>query len=181
MDYLILILLSLGVIFFLIKKIFDIPSVNVKSKFDYNIYSVKNMSGSQDASDILAKLKFQGDDIIKNLENSFLKTRLTEKMKSMSLSETYNKILSETSFSISKKHVFMCLRNKENGELHKEFNTLLYVFLHELAHLGSVSLNHSKEFYINFSILLNKAIELNYFKEDLWKNRQSDYCGINIA
>ena len=58
-------------------------------------------------------------------------------------------------------------------------NVLMYVTIHELAHLASVSIGHNKEFYDNFYYLLEEAEKINIFKKTD-SNKTIEYCGMDI-
>ena len=84
---------------------------------------------------------------------------------------------SETSYTISKKKMVFCLESKKTKQLH-EINLMMYVVLHELAHLGTLSVGHGQEFKDNFSILLNVAQELKLYSSVSLSGKE--YCGMTI-
>jgi predicted metal-dependent hydrolase len=107
--------------------------------------------------------------------------RLYEKFNPEHLSET-GKNNRYTSYSVNKgEKIVLCLRQKnETEELVKE-NLLLFVALHELAHIMTKSIGHTQEFWDNFKVLLKQAIDKGiYYKEDYQKNPE-DYCGIKVT
>lgn len=59
-------------------------------------------------------------------------------------------------------------------------NVLIYVAIHELAHVMSVSIGHNKEFYKNFAFLLKYAIEIGMYKPVNFVEHPVDYCGVRI-
>jgi len=71
---------------------------------------------------------------------------------------------SNESFTEDKKFVYLCLKDKDDK--YYDYNMLMYVSLHELAHAfsDSVDTDHSgKEFKDNFRNLLNKAQSLGLY------------------
>jgi hypothetical protein len=85
---------------------------------------------------------------------------------------------SNESFTEDKKYVFLCLKDK-NGNYY-DYNMLMYVSLHELAHAFSHSVDEehtSDEFKNNFKILLDKAHKLYLY--DPTKPLNYDYCPRN--
>lgn len=83
-----------------------------------------------------------------------------------------------TSYSINKgEHIVLCLRSRDGQNKVHEMNTIMYVVLHELAHVMSVSIGHTEEFYSNFRYITNKAIECNVYK---FENKMKRYCGLDI-
>lgn len=103
----------------------------------------------------------------------FLLNVLTEKLTRLTDSETYTfegeleplsrrQIMSEisfregtTSYTENKQNVTLCLRN-QNGEFY-DINSLMYVALHELAHVINDELQHTAKFRRIFDALLAHA------------------------
>jgi len=57
---------------------------------------------------------------------------------------------------------------------------MLFVAIHEIAHLMTKSIGHNEEFWGNMRFLLKESIEMNiYVKEDYYNN-PVDYCGTVI-
>lgn len=77
------------------------------------------------------------------------------------------------SFTINKQDVNLCLYD-ENGKYYDD-NMLIYVFIHELAHVITKSVGHTEEFHKNFSELLMKADEMKLY--DITIPPLEDYCG----
>lgn len=70
--------------------------------------------------------------------------------------------------------ISICVR-AATGELHTPEQTL-YVFLHELAHVSSLSVGHTREFHDRFEQLSNAADQLGYRQPEL----PHMYCGRRI-
>lgn len=68
------------------------------------------------------------------------------------------------SYTINKRKVFLCLRD-ENNEYYED-NMLLYVFLHELAHVICDEVGHTKKFHDIFKDLLDVAVDKNIWDPD---------------
>ena len=68
----------------------------------------------------------------------------------------------------------MCVRNSENS-IHDR-NTINFVAVHELAHIGSTQDQHPREFWRNFKILLQIAEKMNYVKYHDYKSEPVLYC-----
>lgn len=77
-------------------------------------------------------------------------------------------------FTENKQKIFICLRKKD-GEYY-DYNTLLYIAIHELAHvLTSAYDNHGEDFTQSFTALLFRAKQLGLYDET--KKINYDYCG----
>lgn len=66
------------------------------------------------------------------------------------------------SYTINKEKVYLCLYDENNQ--YYPLNMLLYVTIHELAHvLNKVDVGHTESFHKKFDELLDRAIELNIY------------------
>jgi len=89
-----------------------------------------------------------------------------------------------TSYSVNKgEKIVMCIRNKKtvNQDI-ININTLMFVALHETAHLMTKSVGHHPEFWDNFRILINVAVDpqVNIYKEVDFNLYPEPYCGMTI-
>ena len=60
-------------------------------------------------------------------------------------------------------------------------NTLLFVAIHELAHISSVSVGHNDEFWDNFKWLLVNAKEGGIHQPHDFKKNPKEYCGMQVT
>ena len=65
------------------------------------------------------------------------------------------------SYTINKKKVYLCLKD-ENGEYYDD-NMLMFVAIHELAHVLCDEIGHTDKFQNIFQDLLNKAADLEIY------------------
>ncbi|AYV79128.1 MAG: protein of unknown function DUF45 [Faunusvirus sp.] len=85
-----------------------------------------------------------------------------------------------TSYSINKgEELVFCLRSKKNGELHV-INNLMYVAIHELAHIGCTEVGHTPLFNKIFQFLLKQAIECNVYRYEDYESHPIEYCGMTL-
>ena len=77
------------------------------------------------------------------------------------------------SYTINKRKIYLCLKDKRKQ--YYPFNMLLYVSIHELAHVLCDEIGHTPKFDSIFHHLLQRAIELNIY--DPTQPILSDYCG----
>lgn len=88
----------------------------------------------------------------------------------------------ETSFSVDKgKELTICLRDKRNPSEFHDKNLVLYVIVHELAHIASKSYGHNAEFNKNFKWLLKEAIRYKIYKFEDYFIQPRQYCGMTIS
>lgn len=88
---------------------------------------------------------------------------------------------SETSSVVNKGKKFtMCLRDKENMGLH-DYNTVMFVFLHEISHIMSDSYGHNDEFISNFRMVLEEADNIGVWNSVDYSKNPVHYCGVDIT
>ena len=121
-----------------------------------------------------------------NLPDSIISNRLAERWHRI---RTNPKGLRETGFgetsaayTVNKgDQLRICVRDEKSDNLFEDENTMVFVMLHELAHLMSKSYGHNLEFKKNFSYIAKIAVEIGVYKyEDFNKNPQT-YCGTDIT
>ena len=78
------------------------------------------------------------------------------------------------SYTVNKKHIYLCL--KDENDNYYNINMLMYVALHELAHVidDVVDTNHRPEFFKILDNLILKADELDLYDKNFKPFR--DYC-----
>lgn len=97
----------------------------------------------------------------------------------MVLNPEYGKIpLKEgnSAYTENKQVITLCLKNPETG-VYYDINTIMYVALHELAHVVTKSQNHTDEFKHNFNTLLQRASVAGIYNPNI--PIPSTYCGIS--
>ena len=78
-------------------------------------------------------------------------------------------------YTDNKSEITLCLNNPDT-EKEYDSNTIMYVALHELAHVISKGIGHGEEFRQNFSKLLLEGERLGFY--DPTKPMTTTYCGM---
>ena len=87
-----------------------------------------------------------------------------------------------TSYSINKgEKLVFCLRQKDGSDDLIDINTLMFVAIHELAHLMTESIGHTPEFWNNMRFLLKIGIKINVYEKQDFMSNPVDYCGMTIT
>jgi Zn-dependent peptidase ImmA (M78 family) len=82
----------------------------------------------------------------------------------------------DKSYTINKENIFMCLKDENNK--YYDDNMLIYVLLHELAHvLNHHDVGHTEMFHTIFDALLDKATEMKIYDPSIPLVR--NYCLYN--
>jgi predicted metal-dependent hydrolase len=86
-----------------------------------------------------------------------------------------------TSYSINKgEELVFCLRSKETNLLH-DINDIMYVAIHEIAHIGCPEIGHTPLFKRINLYLLDEAIKCNIYNYDNYRKNNKEYCGIMLS
>ena len=107
----------------------------------------------------------QNDPMIKELKDTLFV--IFPDIKDVKIYESEGK-----SYTINKEKVYLCLRDENNQYYNK--NMLLYVLLHEYAHVLNKSVGHNEEFQEIFDNVLNKAINAGIYNPAI--PTIDDYC-----
>jgi len=86
-----------------------------------------------------------------------------------------------TSFSVNKgEEIAFCLKSKKSGDVH-DINLLMYVALHEMAHIACPEIGHGELFKKIFKFLVEQSIEINIYKYDDYESKPVEYCGMMLS
>ena len=88
---------------------------------------------------------------------------------------------STSSYTINKKYMYLCLRQTNNQ--YSDPNTLMFVAIHELAHMISAQADPThvtQEFHSNFENLLRFAYQQSIWNYVDYSVAPVFYCGINV-
>lgn len=186
-NIIILIILVL-LIGWILPKIFRSEVSYTKSRVNNKEYLVLNLPDKQAAADILGTVY---DRIM------LLKTYLRSNIDSYPMYRPYiqqfiskitNVDLYEnaadgkyTSFTVNKgEEIALCLRSKETGKLH-DINLIMYVTLHELAHVACPEMEHTVLFKQIFRFFLVVASNnLHIYVPSNYQIDPHEYCGLTI-
>ena len=158
---------------------------HVVSRLDNRTYLVRNDDRKQESADYMAKIHkninvlyescittYPTDIRIKRLIRNYNPNNISESMKS----SVY------TSYSVNKgQKLVICIKEKDIEETLIDLNTIMFVVIHELAHIITKSIGHTEEFWENMRFLLKISIKLGIYQEVDYKNKPEDYCGITIT
>ena len=189
MIYIFIILIFI-IIFNCYKNYLENADINIMKGIDGNNYYVRNNNDKDKAVDILCELRQKIKKLINFIEENnsndeeykiykeninLIKNKINDvKFKETPKSSNY------TSYSVNKgEELFLCIRSKKTNEIHS-INDLLYVAIHEIAHIGCPEIGHTNLFFKINLYLLKKAIEFNLYKYDNYNNNPREYCGINL-
>jgi hypothetical protein len=161
--------------------------IQVRSRKDGNIYSVQDLPDKQDASEKMAEIRESLDKLIDTYKSdpaSMGDPRvkvMIERFKPENICE--NDVHdSSTSYSENKgEKIVICLRDKTEGYPFVDSNTVMFVILHEMAHLMTTTIGHTPEFWANFRRILQDASKCGVYSPVNYSQKPTPYCGMTIT
>ena len=158
----------------------------IVSQVDGNKYCVRERHKLQEAADLLATVtnkckdlkdylndNYEDEESVQRLVKGFRKTNIKETLPTSKFTAYSENKGEKLAFCLNKK-------KKDNRNLIDE-HTLMFVAIHEMAHIMTESIGHKQEFWDNFQYLLEKAEEANIHKPTDYKNEPQEYCGMTIT
>lgn len=86
-----------------------------------------------------------------------------------------------TSYSVNKgEEMSFCLKSKKTGELH-DINLLMYVAIHEMAHIGCPEIGHGELFKKIFKKFTEEAINIGIYNKIDYNEKPVEYCGMILS
>lgn len=185
MFFYIIVIFIIGII---IKLYLESDMFNLKciiSDVDGNKYCVRERSKLTEVADILAKTTQKLKTLVKHMGEKYPDRdnvkRLVENFNPKRIQETLPTSV-HTAYSENKgEKMAFCVTKKKNGTELIDENTLAFVAIHELAHVGTKSIGHKDEFWKNFKFLLENAKEIGVYTPQDYKKDPEEYCGMNIT
>ena len=174
--------LSIFVIFNVVNGIYkkNQEITHIKSPVDGRKYIVRKLPDAQAAADKLANINKKIISLVDSLEEDDRTgiKRLKQRYNPDQLSET-GLGAKYTSYSVNKgEKISICVRQPDNTFIND--NIIIFVFIHELAHVMTKEVGHTPKFWDNMAYLLEQGEKIGiYIPEDYGEN-PVDYCGMEI-
>ena len=191
MNYLVLLFLFLFVVFLGIQVSSKYSEfTRVKSKIDNRYYQVRYTKTAQESADLLAKVNQKVKHFIDFMTSAGPEgnapfdediIRLKRRYDPDNLSEATNET-EHSSYTVNKgEKVALCLRCRDCSSNSVEpLNTIMFVVLHELAHIANNEEGHGAKFQSLNSYFLKKAIECQVWNYQNYSDQPVSYCNTTI-
>lgn len=146
-------------------------------------YYVRKLPDKQEAADKLGSLSIKLRDLINHCEKKETKKEEIER-----LSENFNaEIITENipgsryvAYSVNKgDELSICIRDKKTEKFIDD-NIIIFVAVHELAHIMTKETGHPPVFWENMKYLLENAQEIGIYIPKDYSKEPVDYCGQEI-
>lgn len=185
--YIIVVIISILLGYIIIKYFFIdnvAPFVSNMDGKNYDVRSVGTIQNRQTAANYLAQINKKINELVNHmyinkLPDSDTANRLYDRWSKCQLKET-NSSESSAAYTLNKStEIRLCIRDAQGN--FEDINTSMFVILHELAHVMSVSYGHGEEFKNNFSYITHLASSLGIYKPELFQLSPKTYCGVSIT
>lgn len=183
-----ILIILLSIIYIVFKNNYENDNmIYILSNIDGKRYWVRNLLDKEKSANTLAKirenivklvdyLKQNSDKFPKKL--SYIKD-LIKRTKVINIMET-PKDDKFTSYTVNKgEKIVFCLRHKVINTIH-DMNTLMYVVIHELAHVGCPEYGHTPLFKKIFKFLLKQSVKIGIYIPVDYTVLPQNYCGMVI-
>ena len=165
----------------------------LKTVIAYNniSYVVNDLPDAQQAANMLAKIMYNLNKLIDKIiddknkteeDNNFIEYvyKIKERLPYVKISENPSNS-NYTSYSVNKgEELVFCIRDNKKYNIHP-LNELLYVAIHEIAHIGCPEIGHGKLFQSINLYLLKKAINYNIYTYINYNKYNKNYCGMTLT
>ena len=162
---------------------FDDNLEAVKSTVDNREYYVQaDKEDAKEAANLIAEIRRR---LIMLVEH-FVKAYPSDDSRVILLKQNFDpNVLKEgvdnsgyTSYSINKgEQIILCLRSKNKL---MDINVMMFVAIHELAHLANETVGHDAKFWDTFKTLLLEAINIGVYVNHDFDKQPVEYCGMTI-
>ena len=171
-----------------LKIYFESDAFNLKcivSDVDGNKYCVRERAKLELAADLLARVTNKLKDLVKHMGENYPDRENVKRLVKGFNPKKINEILptsSYTAYSENKgEKLAFCTTTTKKGNKLIDDNTLTFVGIHEVAHIMTKSIGHTKEFWQNFKFLLKNAAKTGIYTPVDYKRKPKEYCGMKIT
>ena len=162
----------------------------LQSPIDNNYYMIRDLSDKTTAVIMLSTIRLNilklNNYLVKNKNDKYKEYKtyieqLDDRIKGVTIAESRESSAS-TSYSVNKgEELVFCLRSKKEWNKFHNFNTIMYVALHEISHIACPEYGHGPLFKKIFAFITQVAIEINIYTQTDFNKTPEEYCGIYIT
>jgi hypothetical protein len=151
---------------------------------DGNRYCVRDRGvNTQKSAELLASVTERMKKLVKHLGDNFPENpavvRLLAGFNPKKISETLpNSEL--TAYTENKSKMSYCLTETKGGTKLIDLNTLSFVAIHEMSHIGTKSIGHKQEFWDIFKTFLTEAQKIGIYSVVDYKQNPKEFCSLKI-
>ena len=144
----------------------------------------------ENTSNFLKKLSIKTEKLKEHIRKNYpnhtklnrILTRFKCKNNVCKIEECAYQYTGQAAYSINKgDKIGICLHHNDQTLFDTKENTLMFVYLHELAHIMSVNYAHDEEFWNNFGLLVKVSVEAGIYTYVDYSKHPTSYCGHDIT
>lgn len=161
--------------------------VAIKASNSSTTFFVQNRPDKQRAANVIHSIKSNIDTLmeilIQDTEVPFNKKYLDVAKQKLQTTQFRESIENSqyTSYSVNKgEEIVLCVRSKITNKIH-DLDVLMYVAIHELAHVICPEIGHTKLFNLIFQYILSVAEQHSLYNYTDYAQQNTEYCGIMIS
>jgi hypothetical protein len=178
-----LVLAGLGLFLYLRSDFHNLKCVIARS--DGNTYCVRDTKKTRERVELLAKMTIRMKELVEHLKRTLPNDpRVKLLVKNFNPKRIVETLPTSeyTAYSEDKgKKLAFCLQEYKNKAKLIDLNTLMFVALHEMGHLMTVSIGHEQEFWENFKFLLKHANDIGLYEPVDYSKKPKQYCGMALT
>jgi len=161
--------------------------VSVRSSRTNRAYEVQNLPDKQEACELMSNIHDKLNKLMDRYRsdpNTAADQRvrvMLERFRPENICEA-DVHSDTTSYSENKgERIVICLRDKQKPYPLVDENTVMFVVLHEIAHLMTTTIGHTPEFWANFRRILKDGVGAGIYQETNYARNPVKYCGMTIT
>ena len=184
MEQLVTLLLGVVVVGYICHYIIQkLNKTTVKSTVDNRDYEVRDLPDKQDAANTLADISGKLTKLVEYVVTSDSDRdgvrQLKRNFKSRNIIEN-TPGGKYTAYSVNKgEQLALCLRDAKDDTF-IELNLIIFVAIHEIAHVMTDEVGHTKKFWDNMRYLLEKGEQIGVYSPEDYSKTPKNYCGLEI-
>ena len=184
MERLVTLLLGVVIVGYMCHYIIQkLNKTTVRSTVDNRGYEVRDLPDKLDAanmlSDISDKLTTLVEHVVSNHPNREGIQQLKRNFNSRNIIEN-TPGGKYTAYSVNKgEQLALCLRDAKDDTF-IELNLIIFVAIHEISHVMTDEVGHTKNFWTNMRYLLEGAEKLGVYRPEDYSKNPKMYCGLEI-
>jgi|TARA_B110000977_G_scaffold201411_1_gene295879 hypothetical protein len=184
MEQLVTLLLGVVVVGYICHYIIQkLNKTTIKSTVDNRDYEVRDLPDKQDAANTLADISGKLTKLVEYVVTSDSDRdgvrQLKRNFKSRNIIEN-TPGGKYTAYSVNKgEQLALCLRDAKDDTF-IELNLIIFVAIHEIAHVMTDEVGHTKKFWDNMRYLLEKGEKIGVYRPEDYSKTPKNYCGLEI-
>ena len=156
----------------------------IVSDKDGEKYCVRNRKDLKKAANVLAEVNIKLKKLVNHMKEKYPDKENVKRLEKNYKPNKIKEILptsKHVAYSENKgESLAFCVNKEKGGDNIIDINTLSFVALHELSHIMTLSIGHTKEFWDNFKFILIEANKIKIYSPVDYKIKPITYCSMEI-